>query len=76
MWKKNVQAYSPVEATTKIWNKSVCQMDGRMDETTDKFRFHELCWHSQAELKDVRAPDSQDKIHINYPDWLELRTLN
>ena len=25
------------------------QTDGR--RTTDKFRFHELCWHSQAELK-------------------------
>ncbi len=26
-----------------------CDTDGR--QTTDKLRFHELCWHSQAELK-------------------------
>ncbi len=27
------------------------QTDGRTDGRTDKFRFHKLCWHSQAELK-------------------------
>ncbi len=26
-------------------------MDGRRMTTTDEFRFHYLCWHSQAELK-------------------------
>ncbi len=31
--------------------------DGR--RTTDEFRFHELCWHSQAELKMRRFKDWQ-----------------
>ncbi len=33
-----------------------CDTDGR---TTDKFWFHELCWHSQAELK----------IHLKIPSF-------
>ncbi len=33
------------------------QTDGR---TTDEFWFHELCWHSQAELKNVMVLQSED----------------
>ncbi len=57
--KKKVWEYGSGEAATKIWNKIhavnseiIDATDGRTDgRTTDEFRFHELCWHSQAELK-------------------------
>ncbi len=45
--------------------------DGRTDgwRTTDEFRFHELCWHSQAELK------SEVRHSINYLDQCRALSL-
>ncbi len=53
--------------------------DGRL--TTDKFRFHELCWHSQAELKITHSALSQSvygldlivsKIQCHIKHWLAM----
>ncbi len=58
-----------------ITSEIIDATDGRTDgRTTDEFRFYELYWHSQAELKiDQKAPICV--AHPHYPPGIDIAPL-